>query len=36
LTDVFADVAGQETAIAELRELVGFLTDPERFAELRG
>ena len=30
----FADVAGQETAIAELRELVGFLTDPERFAEL--
>lgn len=32
----FADVAGQEAAIAELRELVGFLTDPERFAELRG
>jgi len=30
----FADVAGQETAIAELRELVGFLTDPGRFAEL--
>ena len=30
----FADVAGQETAIAELRELVDFLTDPARFAEL--
>jgi ATP-dependent metalloprotease FtsH len=30
----FADVAGQEAAIDELRELVGFLTEPERFAEL--
>ncbi|MFN2629494.1 MAG: AAA family ATPase, partial [Gaiellaceae bacterium] len=30
----FADVAGQEAALAELRELVGFLSEPERFAEL--
>ncbi len=30
----FADVAGQQAAIAELRELVGFLSEPERFVEL--
>ncbi len=30
----FADVAGQEAAIGELRELVGFLSEPERFVEL--
>jgi len=30
----FADVAGQEAAIAELRELVAFMSEPERFAEL--
>jgi len=30
----FADVAGQERAIAELRELVGFLSEPERFSDL--
>ena len=28
----FADVAGQQTAITELREVAQFLTDPERFA----
>ena len=28
----FADVAGQETAVAELRELADFLSKPERFA----
>ncbi|HVL64815.1 MAG TPA: AAA family ATPase [Actinomycetota bacterium] len=28
----FADVAGQDAAIAELREVAGFLSDPERFA----
>ncbi len=27
----FSDVAGQEQAISELRELAGFLTDPQRF-----
>ena len=27
----FSDVAGQEQAISELRELAGFLTEPERF-----
>jgi len=30
----FADVAGQEAAIADLRELVAFLTDPERFTKV--
>ncbi|MDQ4042149.1 MAG: AAA family ATPase, partial [Actinomycetota bacterium] len=30
----FADVAGQDAAIAELRDVIEFLTDPERFAEL--
>ena len=30
----FADVAGQRAAIEELRELVGFLSEPERFAEI--
>ena len=30
----FADVAGQKEAIAELRDLVQFLSDPGRFAEL--
>ncbi len=30
----FADVAGQEAAIADLRELVGFLSDPTRFAQV--
>ena len=30
----FADVAGQETAIADLRELVAFLTDPQQFARV--
>ncbi len=28
----FADVAGQDAAVAELREVSEFLTDPERFA----
>jgi cell division protease FtsH len=28
----FADVAGQETALTELREVVQFLADPQRFA----
>ncbi len=31
---IFADVAGQEQAIAELREVVDFLAHPERFHEL--
>ena len=30
----FADVAGQEAALSELRELVGFLSEPERYAAL--
>lgn len=30
----FADVAGQDEAVAELREVQGFLSDPERFALL--
>ncbi|MDP8942787.1 MAG: ATP-dependent zinc metalloprotease FtsH [Actinomycetota bacterium] len=30
----FADVAGQQSAIEELRELASFLSEPERFAEL--
>ncbi|MBA3300386.1 MAG: ATP-dependent zinc metalloprotease FtsH [Thermoleophilaceae bacterium] len=30
----FSDVAGQKAAIQELQELVGFLTEPERFAEI--
>ena len=30
----FADVAGQDAALAELRDLVEFLSTPERFAEL--
>jgi cell division protease FtsH len=30
----FADVAGQDGAIAELRDVIEFLSDPERFAEL--
>ena len=30
----FADVAGQDAAIAEVRDLVEFLSEPERFAEL--
>ena len=30
----FADVAGQDAAIAELRELSDFLTDPGRFAKV--
>ncbi|MGI8685500.1 MAG: AAA family ATPase [Acidimicrobiales bacterium] len=30
----FADVAGQEGAVTELRELVQFLTDPGRFSDL--
>jgi ATP-dependent metalloprotease FtsH len=30
----FADVAGQDAAIAELRELVSFLSEPERFEGL--
>jgi ATP-dependent metalloprotease FtsH len=30
----FKDVAGQEAAIEELREIAGFLSEPERFQEL--
>jgi len=30
----FADVAGQDAAVTELRELVDFLVDPERFARV--
>jgi len=30
----FDDVAGQEAAVTELREIIQFLTDPERFAAL--
>ena len=30
----FADVAGQDAAVAELREIKDFLADPERFAAL--
>ena len=30
----FADVAGQDAAVASLRELKEFLSDPERFAEM--
>jgi ATP-dependent metalloprotease FtsH len=30
----FADVAGQDAAVAELRELATFLAEPERFASL--
>jgi cell division protease FtsH len=30
----FSDVAGQETAITEVREVVDFLRDPERFAAI--
>ena len=30
----FADVAGQDAAVAELRELTAFLAEPERFAAL--
>lgn len=30
----FADVAGQEAAITDLRELVAFLADPARFAQV--
>ncbi len=30
----FADVAGQDAAVSELREIVGFLSEPARFAEL--
>ena len=30
----FDDIAGQQAAITELRELVGFLSEPERFVEL--
>jgi cell division protease FtsH len=30
----FSDVAGQEAAVAELRELSDFLVDPERFAKV--
>ncbi len=32
----FADVAGQDAAIAELREIADCLADPERYAELGG
>ncbi len=32
----FADVAGQDAAIAELREIADFLADPERYAALGG
>ncbi len=30
----FADVAGQDAAVAELRELAAFLSEPERYAQL--
>jgi len=30
----FADIAGQDAAVAELREIKEFLTDPDRFATL--
>ena len=30
----FADIAGQDAAITELREIKGFLSDPERFTAL--
>ena len=33
-TVTFEDVAAQETAVGELRELADFLADPERFAKL--
>ena len=33
-TVTFADVAGQDAALAELRDLVEFLSEPARFAEL--
>jgi len=32
----FADVAGQDVAIAELREIADFLSDPDRYAALGG
>ncbi|MDQ4130065.1 MAG: ATP-dependent metallopeptidase FtsH/Yme1/Tma family protein, partial [Actinomycetota bacterium] len=34
VTETFADVAGQKEAVQDLRELVGFMADTERFTEV--